>query len=991
MTMVYDAVGNAVAQVDARGNRTTYAYDALNRQTTRTDSLSHTTTTVYDAAGNVARAIDAGGYTTTYVYDGLNRRTTAQDPGGAVATSAYDAVGNLIASTDALNHTTMFSYDGLNRQTKAQDALGGVTSFAYDAAGNRTLLVDADGNRTTFAYDAANRLTQQTNPLNNNATFAYDAAGRQTSMTDGLGRRRDQAYDANNRETGETWVNADTTVAQRVTYTYDADGNLTSAANGNGAYTYSYDAVGRQTVVQEPFGLTLTYAYDAVGSRTALQDSKGGVTTYAYDAVRRLTQVQLTQNAAAPLRMDLTYTSRDQVDTEIRYSDLTGSTKVGSTTYAYDAVSRVRNLQHRDGSGNVLANYTYTYDLAGRLTSQTENAGSPTTYTYDATNQLTGDGTSTHTYDLNGNRTDTGYSTTANEVTTDGTWTYTYDAEGNVTKKSKGANAETWTFGYDLNNQMVWAQDRATDGGTLLQIATYAYDTEGHRLEKSVTSNGTTTTSRYGYLDDNAWADLDNSNAIVTRRLFGNEFTQLLARESAAGTAAWYYLDRQNSVRLLANASGILIDTVTYDGYGKQVSESAPSSGDDFSYIGCRLDDETGFLYTWWRYIDLPVFRFTSRDPLGFGAGDTNLYRYVRNRPLDGTDPSGLRDSTPAPFAGVTMNNIVNPKVDPQNYAITGVGEVPVEDVSGPDVTEWFAKDLIKHILYRRTQQEDWWKKYEERNGLAGGVVVGDAFMVYCGADLFNYKEQAAHLMNYKWMSFTPDGTGMGKNTVVLAGEILRKNQLGNIALLVVGTLLPVQTPGKLTPWTPTDIVEYVYVDKPAVSTYLKTHPHASNYGVFKGLYRADNLAAFGVGTAIARNIEKIPGWDGRKTSSKTMKEILTVDKVKECITKVLGDADAFKEATLTYKQFLPKGFVTMDPKVLTFIPEYGVRGFNTNDLKTSKKVYNGPSSIEYWSTLQKMYEQHKADHLAWFGSASPFTSIDDYLRYHHEDYKGGK
>ena len=41
--------------------------------------------------------------------------------------------------------------------------------------------------------------------------------------------------------------------------------------------------------------------------------------------------------------------------------------------------------------------------------------------------------------------------------------------------------------------------------------------------------------------------------------------------------------------------------------------------------------------------------RWTSQDPLGFGAGDADLYRYVRthNDPTVRRDPSGLGDSGP--------------------------------------------------------------------------------------------------------------------------------------------------------------------------------------------------------------------------------------------------------------------------------------------------------------------------------------------------------
>src|SRR5262249_4418240 len=120
---------------------------------------------------------------------------------------------------------------------------------------------------------------------------------------------------------------------------------------------------------------------------------------------------------------------------------------------------RLTNQKEKAPLGSVFGQATYTYDNADRLTSQTLN-GTLTSFSYDDTDQLTGatgGSAETYTYDLNGNRTMTGYATgTGNRMTSDGTWTYTYDDEGNLVKKSKGASAETWTYGYDHNNQMVW-------------------------------------------------------------------------------------------------------------------------------------------------------------------------------------------------------------------------------------------------------------------------------------------------------------------------------------------------------------------------------------------------------------------------------------------------------------------------------------------------------------------------------------------------------
>jgi RHS repeat-associated protein len=136
-------------------------------------------------------------------------------------------------------------------------------------------------------------------------------------------------------------------------------------------------------------------------------------------------------------------------------------------------------------------------------------------------------------------------------------------------------------------------------------------------------------------------ADLNNSNQLQTRYLRGDAVDQLFARMSSGGTAAWYLTDDLGSVRQLTDGSGVVQDTIAYDAYGSITSESSSTFGDRYKYTGREWDVETNLQYNRARYYDPKVGRWTSQDPLGFDAGDSNLYRYVANQPTVFLDPSG--------------------------------------------------------------------------------------------------------------------------------------------------------------------------------------------------------------------------------------------------------------------------------------------------------------------------------------------------------------
>ena len=56
------------------------------------------------------------------------------------------------------------------------------------------------------------------------------------------------------------------------------------------------------------------------------------------------------------------------------------------------------------------------------------------------------------------------------------------------------------------------------------------------------------------------------------------------------------------------------------------------------------LDEGTGLQNNLNRWYDGKVGRWLSEDPLGFEAGDTNVYRYVGNTTTTSVDPDGIAD-----------------------------------------------------------------------------------------------------------------------------------------------------------------------------------------------------------------------------------------------------------------------------------------------------------------------------------------------------------
>jgi RHS repeat-associated protein len=323
--------------------------------------------------------------------------------------------------------------------------------------------------------------------------------------------------------------------------------------------------------------------------------------------------------------------------------------------YTRDAAGRITAISETNGGSTVTR--MYGYDDAGRLAMVTENGTTVASYTYDVNSnrlsRVTSSGTESGAYD------------SQDRVTSYGGYTFGYTTNGEIASKTSAAGVTSYS--YDSFGNLLGV---TLPSGSVIE---YVLDGKNRRVAKKV--NGTVT-QKFLYGDGlRPIAQLAPDDSVRFQFLYAEKAS---APSLIIGTGGSYRVitDHLGSPRgIIDVGSGASLQYLAYDEFGNVTADTNPGF-QPYGFAGGLYDPDTHLVHFGARDYDPALGRFLTRDPIGFAGGQSNVYDYAANDPVNFVDPSGLifLDKKGTEAQGYYVDVLTDPNASGGVKVLAGIG-----------------------------------------------------------------------------------------------------------------------------------------------------------------------------------------------------------------------------------------------------------------------------------------------------------------------------
>ncbi|MER7958179.1 RHS repeat-associated core domain-containing protein [Streptomyces sp. NPDC096030] len=655
----------------------------------------------YDGLGRVAGAVSqevaaapSYGPAGTPAVTTLTPQNTGEFPGQKITASVpQDLTGADVVKT-LLPGQHAEGAEGRSGRTAVRDAAGRVLEERRP-----------DGTKTAFTYAPGGQVKETVSPSGIRTAYHRDEATAQVlevTVTSADGKTTEKTGYTYDPHTGAVTsvYDPDDTGGSRISYTYDADGNITSVTYPDGKsvrqeygddgqlekttdtaglttfYTYSSDGTLARAVQHErddtrsAVRASVAYTYDGFG-RITRTDRGNGVTTEAeFTDAHQIRHEKTTRDGKMITEAGYTYdshnnlTARTDTRPQTGLDGTPGQPVTTTTRYTYDAYNRLTGSDVQQGTdGRPLTATRYTLNVSGDVI-RTETT--PRTGGQAGKTEITEHGIDTSgrlsVLTVNGEQRAQVFDTDGNLTTShEGTrWTYSLTGRPVTQTRTDGTTVHHtyWADGTRATRtETVPASDSADSGGSMHagavreRTAVFHYSPDGTLVNDTHTADGTGdtgVTQATGGDGGAGYAAGRDEPVTASYLLAGARHARTLTGAGQAATGEGYLIaDRHGNTTALTDGRGDVTQAWQYTDYGQHADHTgAPHPGTStgpagaarqpFAFAG-EYTDPGGVQYLKTRLYDPAVKRFTTPD----GAPQFNRYQAFDANPVTRTDPDG--------------------------------------------------------------------------------------------------------------------------------------------------------------------------------------------------------------------------------------------------------------------------------------------------------------------------------------------------------------